>query len=110
MRRAKREEEFFLYRFGGQLEQRARAQLAAEDGRRKSIALPAGRVGFRNQPARLEVVDERLLLAWCKLELPAAVVVEERISKKVVTGYIKQTGECPDGAAISGDTERFFVG
>src|SRR3712207_6570698 len=42
LRRAGREEGFFLYRYGHQLEQWARRQLEEEIGRRKSINLPSG--------------------------------------------------------------------
>jgi hypothetical protein len=55
------------------------------------------------------IVDEARLLMWCKVELPAAVVIQERISDRTIKNYITQTGECPDGAEISAEIERFFV-
>ena len=47
IRRAEKEEEFFLFRFGGQLERWASEEIRKLKGRRKSLNLPAGAVGFR---------------------------------------------------------------
>src|SRR5688500_4009861 len=58
LRRGKREEEFFMFRFGAQLEQWAREQIAVTQPHRNSVALPAGTIGFRLQPLRLEILEE----------------------------------------------------
>jgi hypothetical protein len=63
IKRAEREEPFFMTRFGGQLEAWARKQIAKQRGR-KSVKLPAGTVGFRTEPTRLAVNDEPALLAF----------------------------------------------
>src|SRR4051812_26681090 len=47
-RRVQREEEFFMRRFGPELESWARTQIK---GKRKCVALPAGRLGFRSASA-----------------------------------------------------------
>jgi hypothetical protein len=109
LRRAEREEGFFLYRYGQQLEQWARRQLQAENGRRKSINLPPGTVGFRTEPPRLEVTDEEALLRWCKASLPSAVATAERVLRSVVTEQIRNTGVLPEGAEVAGGGEKFFV-
>ena len=109
LRRAEREEEFLLRRFGSELEAWARRQIESRHDGRKSVSLPAGMVGFRIEQARLDVTDERTLLAWCKTHLPAAIKTAESIMKTTVTDHIKTTGECPSGAEIGGGGEKFYV-
>jgi hypothetical protein len=109
LRRAKREEEFFMFRFGAQLEQWARAQIAVTHPHRNSVALPAGKIGFRLQPLRLQIRDDRALLAWCKRHAPAAVVTSERILKTAIMPHFTATGECPDGATVVGGACSFYV-
>lgn len=108
LRRAKREEEFFLYRFGGQLEQWTREELAKQRGR-KSICLPAGQVGFRLRPARLDILDEQAMLLWCKGNLPVAIVIRESVAKTVLMAHVQKTGEIPAGAVIAGGNENFYL-
>ena len=107
LRRAEREELFFLHRYGRQLEDWARAEIAKS--RRKSIKLPAGMVGFRTEPPKLDVLDEAKLVAWCGTALPTALRIETHILKQHVKDHVVITGECPDGTAISGGGQRFYV-
>src|SRR5688500_17737324 len=74
-RRDHADEKFFLHRYGQQVEDWARRQLEHESGRRKSLNLPAGTVGFRNEPQRLDVADDDALLRWCRANLPSAIAV-----------------------------------
>jgi hypothetical protein len=107
LRRAEREEEFFLHAYGRQLEDWARAEIAK--GRRKSIKLPAGTLGFRTDPPKLDVMDETKLIAWCRASLPTALRIETHVFKQHVKDHFTITGECPDGASISGGGQRFYV-
>ncbi len=107
LRRAEREELFFLHRYGRQLEDWARAEIAKS--RRKSIKLPAGMVGFRTEPPKLDVTDEAKLVAWCRTALPTALRIETHILKQHVKDHVVITGECPDGTVISGGGQRFYV-
>jgi len=109
IRRAKREEDFFILRFGGQLEDWARQQIEAGPLNRKSIMLPAGTIGFRRQPLRLEIQDEAKLLAWCKNSLPEAIVMSERVLKTALVNHFTNTGECLDGADVAGGSSIFYV-
>jgi Bacteriophage Mu Gam like protein len=106
-RRAEREEQFFLQRYGPQLEAWAREQIT--NSSRKSLKLPAGTVGFRTEPGRLEIKDESRLISWCRRVLPNALRTNICILKSLVSDHLQQTGECPDGADVSGGGERFFV-
>lgn len=109
IRRADNEERFFLGHYGQQLEMWVRHQLAGLNGRRKSINLPAGCVGYRTEPPRLLVKDEQGLLAWCASNLPAAVVVERHVLKSVVKDHVGATGEVPTGAEVVEGGERFYI-
>jgi hypothetical protein len=105
--RAQREEEFFLCRYGQQLERWARAQI--DNSHRKSIKLPAGTLGFRTEPTKLDVRDELRLIAWCRKTLPAALRIETHILKQIIKDHVTDTGECPDGAEIVVGQQRFYV-
>jgi hypothetical protein len=109
LRRAKPEEEFLMFRFGTKLERWARAQIAVTQPRPNSVALPAGTIGFRLQLLWLGIVDEPKLLAWCKRNAPTAVVTSERIPKTALMTHCTATGECLDGARVTGGAAEFFV-
>lgn len=108
LRRAERQEQFFLMRYGKQLEEWARQQIAGQHGRR-NVSLPAGNIGFHMEQTRLSVVDEAKLLSWAKQHLPSAIRTVETIQKTTLTDHLKATGECPEGAEIIGGAERFYI-
>ena len=108
IKRAEREEAFFITRFGAQLESWARRQIAKQHGR-KSVKLPAGTVGFRTEPARLSVTDEPALLAWCKTNLREAIQTVQRVLRSSVREHIDSTGELPAGTEITGKGEKFYI-
>lgn len=107
LRRAEREEQFFLHAYGRQLEDWARALITK--GGRKSLKLPAGTIGYRTDPPRLDVLDEQKLIEWCRTALPTALKIETHIFKQHIKDHFTITGECPDGAAITEGGQRFFV-
>jgi hypothetical protein len=108
-RRSERREQFLMLRFGAELAEWTKRQLAGKFGKRRSIHLPSGKLGYRTTPAKLVVADEPRLIAWCRRNLPSAVKVVERVLKSEVHSHIKTTGEVPEGAEISGGDDRFFV-
>jgi hypothetical protein len=107
VRRAEREEQLFLYHYGHQLETWARSQIAV--GRRKCIKLPAGTIGFRTEPPKLEVADEAKVITWCRQALPDALRIETHVLKSLVKDHVQQTGEIPDGANVTVAGQRFYV-
>ena len=107
VRRAERDERFFMQRFGAQLESWARGQIALRRG--KSIKLPAGTIGFRTESAKLSIVNDERLITWCERCLPGALRIETRIVKTTVNEHFDQTGECPEGVEIVGGGQRFYV-
>lgn len=109
LRRAQREEQFFLERYSAQLAAWARTELAKLRGRRKSIRLPAGSLSFRIARAKIVVTDDRRLLDWCRTHLPAAVRTAERVLRSVVREHVENTGELADGTTVDGGGERFLI-
>lgn len=107
--RAKREEDFFVRRFGPELEAWAKQNLPAK---KKSISLPAGTVGFRKQAEHLAVDDDAALLAWAKQAHPELVVttVKEVVDKGDLQRLFKTKGEVPpdEAAHIEPETEAFY--
>lgn len=108
-RRSERREQFLMHRFGMELEEWTRQQIASKYGKRRSVHLPAGMLGFRTAPAKLVIADEPKLLAWCRQRLPTAVKVVESILKSEVGAYVKESGEIPDGAELAGGGDKFFI-
>ena len=108
--RAAREERTLVFLFGRQLEAWAKVEIEKLNGRRKSLALPAGTVGFRTVSPGLQVEDEQAVLEWARDNCPAAVTVVEKLSRSLVRQHFEQTGEMPaDGARIEPGGEKFFV-
>lgn len=108
--RAKHEEDFFLYRFGEQLKGYVRQTLAEQGGRRKSVALPGGTIGFRSVPSHLVVMNEEAVISWAKAHKPDLVKTTEAISRSGLSDHFHATGEMPDtGVQIEPAREKFFV-
>lgn len=134
LRRTEREEAWFLQRFGAQLEGWLRTELERQGGRRRSIALPSGTVGLRQQPARLEVTNERLIAEWCRGRLPEAVRIcveaegaaaldlaawcadrgdemrqRQHILREPLNRHFAETGELPDGSSVRPSQDQLYV-
>lgn len=133
-RRAEREEDWLLRRFGPELEGWLRQELRRRGGRTKSVPLPSGTVGLRRQPTRLSVDDERCVIAWCERHLMPAlrVVVEaegdaarelarwhqrheddarltKRIMREPLAHHVAESGELPDGTTLVPAADRLYV-
>ena len=108
--KARRTEEFFLWRYGDQLLRWAQAKIVEQGGQRKSVNLPAGAVGFRRESAKVVVDDEQAVIRWAKTNCPALVTVMEKLSKSALNEHIEKTGELPTaGVHIEPERERFYV-
>ncbi len=109
-RRAQREEEFFLARFGPQLRTFAAREIAKSGGRRKSLNLPSGRIGFRAVPAKIVIEDEIRVIEWARVHCPDAVQKVESIAKAVLDQHVASTGEIPpSGVRVEEAGERFYL-
>jgi hypothetical protein len=69
-RRAAREEQCLMYLFGRQIELWAKSEIERKKGKRKSLALPAGVIGFRSISPTLQVDDEKLVIDWARSSCP----------------------------------------
>lgn len=108
-RRSNQREQFLLQRFGGELSEWTRQELGRQLGRRRSIHLPAGIVGFRTEPMKIVITDETTLAEWCRQHLPGALKITESILKSEVGDHITSTGECPHGAELQGGRDKFYI-
>jgi hypothetical protein len=134
LRRAEQEEDWLLRRFGAELEAWAKEELKRLGVRRRSLNLPGGIVGFRLQPARVEVVDEQAVLAWCRSHLPIALKVtveandqhglellrwhaqhaaesrlRQYVLREALNRHVHECGELPDGAGVRPAADQFYV-
>jgi hypothetical protein len=110
IRRAERDEEFLLFRFGKQLEEWAAREISMLRGRRRSVALPGGTIGFRHVPSSIVIDDDNIVLTWAKEHCVEAVVTVEKLSRSIVKAHIEATGELPArGVHIEGPHEKFYV-
>ncbi len=79
-------------------------------GRRKSLNLPAGVVGFRAIGPNLLIDDEEPVLRWAKEHCASAVVVVERLSRSALKSHFVATGELPEaGAHVEPSAEKFYI-
>lgn len=108
-RRAEAEEQRLIFLFGGALRQWAEAEIAKLRGRRRSVALPGGTVGFRAVPSHILIRDEGVVLRWAKQACPSAVVVSERLLKTPINEHFQKTGEVPEGVEVAAARDEFFV-
>lgn len=104
-KQAEAEADALEWRFGPALQAFAREQLTG--GKRKSLTLFHGTLGFRTVPAGVVVGNEAGALAWAKDNLPGAVV--ERLDKAALTKALLSTGEAMDFAAFTPEDQRFFI-
>ena len=108
--RAVSHEQFFLARYGSQLMDYTREHMGLQSGRKKSISLPAGVVGFRSQSSKLVVDDESAVLDWARKSQPDLIVVTERLSKTALNEHFESTGELPDaGVHVEPARESFYI-
>lgn len=108
--RTQRDEEFLFFRFGQQLSDHAQKLIIEQGGRRKSVSLPAGTIGFRHEGPKILVDDESLVITWAKQHKPELVSTVERLSKSALNQYVEDTGDVPDvGIRIEPAREKFFI-
>jgi phage host-nuclease inhibitor protein Gam len=110
MKRAEREEEFFLFRFERQLRDWAASEVAKLKGRRKTINLPAGSLSFRHAGPSLVIDDDQAVIEWARISCPRAVQISERLSRSIVKEHFAATGELAErGVHVDPAREVFRV-
>jgi len=101
---ADRQAEGLEWQFGPALQAFAREQLT---GKKKSLRLFHGVIGYRTKPAGVTVGNEAEAIAWAKANLPLAVT--ERLDKKALAEALLSTGEAVDFAAFTAAEEVFYI-
>ncbi len=104
-RAEEREAEALEWRYGGALQTFLRTE--TDGGKRKSIRLFHGVIGYRTRPAGVSVTDPAAALAWAKDNLPAAVV--EALDRKALSDRLTATGEALPFAALQPAEEVFYI-
>ena len=78
----------------------------AKQGKTKHVKLLGGEVGFRQSPARLEVIDTDAALS----SLPESCIrIKKEVDKTATKKLIETTGELPDGVELVPGEVRFYV-
>ncbi len=109
-READREAAFFEWKYGPALQDFLRGELG-EAGRRKSVRLPNGVLGYRTRPAGVQIADTGAALAWARTHLPAAVVetVDRKALGAALLETLRDTEEVVDFAALTPAEETFYI-
>ncbi len=81
----------------------------AQNGKRKSIQLLNGTVGFRQSPASLVVTDEAAAVAWLEANGGAFVRVKKSVDKLGLKKAIEEGGPLPDGVELPPAEVNFYV-
>ena len=105
-REQEREAEQLEWRFGPALQAFVRQELAG--GKRKSVRLYNGVLGYRTKPAGVTVTDEAAALSWA-VENDLDAVISTRLDKKALGDLLLSTGEAVPFARLNPADEVFFI-
>jgi len=90
------------------LEPWANIEIAKQGGKKKSYSTISGRVGFRQNPQSVEVVDEARAVADVEAkQVPNG--IKKTVSKTAIKEYIKKTGVTPAGIEVKTGAVNFYV-
>jgi len=98
------EAEALEWRFGPALQAFARRELT---GKKKSLRLFHGVIGYRTRPAGVSFTDPAAALAHAKAFLPEAVT--ETLDRKALASALLETGEAVDWASFTPEEQTFYI-
>jgi phage host-nuclease inhibitor protein Gam len=83
-------------------------------GKKKSLTLGYGKIGYRQTPERVEITDEELALAFAKKHAPdGGIKIKEAIVRKIVDPIVLKMvhvdGEEPLGFECHPASDKYFV-
>lgn len=104
-RACERDADTLEWKYGAAIQTWARAEIG--DGKKKSIRLFHGVVGFRTRPACVSIADPAAALAHAKAFLPEAVT--ETLDKKALTARLLETGEALPWASFQPAEDVFYM-
>ena len=105
-RAEERQAEMLEWKYGADLRRYANNCLAG--GKKKSLRLYNGQIGFRTKPESVTITDEAGALAWVKTYLPGSAIIE-RVDKKEVASVLLSTGEAVPFATYQEAEEVFYI-
>ena len=104
-REAERRAEALEWKYGANLQTWLRAELG--EGKKKSVRLFHGVLGYRQKPAGVSVTDPAAALSWAQENLPAAVTLN--LDKKALSDALLTNGEAADFARLNPAEEVFYI-
>lgn len=104
-RAEERSAEHLEWKYGPNLQTWLRAELAG--GKRKSVRLLNGVVGYRQKPAGVCITDPAAALAWVKENATVALI--ERLDKKALAQVLLENGEVVPFARLEDAEEVFYI-
>lgn len=108
-RQCRADRDRLMARFGAELEQFARQEIARQGGRRKSLATLYGTLAFRTAPARLEIADTQTA-ADVAVTLGLVKTAPDLVAyRKAAVEALETRGELLPGVALTEERETFAV-
>lgn len=81
---------FLQYRFGGELFDWAREEIAKQPHGPKHVKTDYGKIGFRATKGSIKVADEEAALSWAERQAPEAVVIKKAVHVSALPQALKQ--------------------
>ncbi len=104
-RECERKAEALEWKYGASLQTWLRAEI--DGGKKKSVRLLHGVLGYRQKPAGVSVTDPAAALSWAQENLPEAVTLS--LDKKALADALLTTGEALDFARLNPAEETFYI-
>ena len=104
-RECERRAEHLEWKYGANLQTWLRAEI--DGGKKKSVRLLHGVLGYRQKPAGVSVTDPAAALSWAQENLPEAVTLT--LDKKALAEALLANGEALDFAALNPAEETFYI-
>jgi hypothetical protein len=74
----------------------------------KSLSLPSGKIGFRSQQDKVEIVDKELFFNKASPDLLRRVPESFEPNLKMIKELIKKTGFIPNGIEVKSHEAKFY--
>lgn len=76
---------------------------------KKKLELPPGRIAFRSQQDKIEIIDNELFYNKALPELLRKIEESFEPDMSKIKKYIKETGDVPEGIAVSPQQPKFYI-
>ncbi len=104
-RTCERQADALEWKYGAALQTWLRAEI--DGGKKKSVRLYHGVLGYRTKPAAIHVTNPAAALAWARESLPAAIT--EALDKKALTEALLTNGESVPFADFQPAEDVFYI-